>query len=70
MGKRHLGQLIKKRRKTLEVRQTPLSEEIGVTQGTLSKIENGLAIPTFDVGLRICRRLRINLETAASAALK
>lgn len=52
--------LIKTRRKELGIRQTALSEATGISQGNISKIENGV-IPRFDDALKILKALKIKV---------
>ena len=44
-----LGNIIRKRRKTLRITQPHLAEMAGISESTLHRIENGLANPTIKV---------------------
>lgn len=45
--------LLKQYRKENQLVQERMAEIIGVTQGTYSRIENGIDIPSFDLAKRI-----------------
>ncbi|MFY0744813.1 helix-turn-helix transcriptional regulator [Solibacillus silvestris] len=45
--------LLKQYRKENHLVQERMAEIIGVTQGTYSRIENGIDIPSFDLAKRI-----------------
>lgn len=45
--------LLKQYRKENQLVQEQMAEIIGVTQGTYSRIENGIDIPSFDLAKRI-----------------
>ena len=45
--------LLKQYRKENQLVQEQMAETIGVTQGTYSRIENGIDVPSFDLAKRI-----------------
>lgn len=53
MNIRQIGQLIRKRRKSLGVNQDSAAELAGVSTHTLSNIESGQANPTLEVLERV-----------------
>lgn len=58
---KNLGKKIKSLRKKNNITLTRLSELSGVSQGYLSRIENGKHEPTFSVLLQIARALQIQI---------
>ncbi len=58
---KNLGKKIKSLRKKNNITLTRLSELSGVSQGYLSRIENGKHDPTFSVLLQIARALKIQI---------
>lgn len=59
---KELGKKIKKLRKERKITLMELSEKSGVSQGYLSRIENGKHDPTFSVLLQIARALQIQVS--------
>ena len=59
---RGIGQQLKAARKALKLTLSQTSERTGVSVSGLSKIENGLVSPSFDVIKRICDGLDLPLE--------
>ena len=67
MNQKAVGQMIRKRRRMLNVRQAELAEIARITRRTLSKIERGEANPTLDtldkildvLGLEIFVRVKV-----------
>lgn len=53
------GNRIKKRRKSLNIKQNSLGESLGITPNHLSTIENGKAKPSYDVICNICDLLDV-----------
>lgn len=51
-------------RKTRKISQQKLCESLGITQGLLSKIENGKLKPSVYVWLTFCRLFSIDSEVA------
>lgn len=43
------GEWVKKERKKLDLSQTDLAEKLGVTPGFISKIQNGVAFPSYEL---------------------
>lgn len=60
MSARHFGDLIYKKRKSIGMRQEKLAAILKITQGTVSKIESGLASPTLVVASRAAKELNIS----------
>lgn len=56
---KRFGQRLSQIRKSLRVTQSNLAESCGISEEYLSKIERGLASPSFDVISRLCRGLNI-----------
>lgn len=57
--RKQLGKLIEEARRKNEMIQSELAKELGVSQGTVSKIEKGIQLPTLQIGFRICRLFNI-----------
>ena len=53
--------LLKQYRKENQLVQERMAEIIGVTQGTYSRIENGIDIPSFDLAKRISQITGISI---------
>ena len=53
--------LLKQYRKENQLVQERMAEIIGVTQGTYSRIENGIDIPSFDLAKRISQITGISM---------
>ncbi|HNW83775.1 MAG TPA: helix-turn-helix transcriptional regulator [bacterium] len=62
MNKIQIGQIIKERRKLLNIAQQDICEMAGVSQHTLSAIENGNGNPAVDTLLKILNILGIDIE--------
>ena len=54
--------LLKQYRKENQLVQERMAEIIGVTQGTYSRIENGIDIPSFDLAKRISQITGISID--------
>lgn len=65
-----LGELIKSRRKQARVNQTVVAKHVGVSQGTISKIENGELEPTLRIAFTLCRCLDISMYEIFNALLE
>jgi transcriptional regulator with XRE-family HTH domain len=63
-----LGRRVKEARVALELTLETASRLCGVSRSSLSKIENGLMSPTFDVLQKIVRGLRIDLAELFGSA--
>jgi transcriptional regulator with XRE-family HTH domain len=63
-----LGRRVKQARQSLDLTLETASRLCGVSRSALSKIENGLMSPTFDVLQRIVRGLRIDLAELFGSA--
>jgi len=48
MNKQEIGNIIKKRREALSLKQEDLSEMSGITSKTIYLVENGKGNPSFD----------------------
>jgi y4mF family transcriptional regulator len=57
-----LGNIIRKRRKTLRITQPHLAEMAGISESTLYKIENGRANPTIKVLNQVADILGLELK--------
>lgn len=53
--------LLKQYRKENQLVQEEMAEIIGITQGTYSRIENGIDIPSFDLAKRISQITAISI---------
>lgn len=67
MNIEEIGALIRRRRKTLGIKQRDAAELAGVAVHTLSNIESGTANPTIDVLTKILGvlGLKLNIEVAS-----
>lgn len=61
MNEKTIGLMIKKRRKVLNVSQNDLCEMAGISQHTLSSIENGSGNPTIATLLKIANILGLEI---------
>lgn len=52
-----LGQILKYARKQVKMSQVELAQALGVTQGTISKFENGDMLPSLVVALKLSQEL-------------
>lgn len=59
--RKELGENISKYRNAINMSTTILSELSGISQGTISKIENGLSSPTIETLIKICKALGTSL---------
>lgn len=59
------GKIIKDRRKVLGIAQNDLCEMSGISQHTLSAIENGTGNPTMETVLKIAGILGLEMEFKA-----
>jgi transcriptional regulator with XRE-family HTH domain len=62
MKKIEIGQIIKERRKYLNITQKDLSEIVGIGLRSLINIENGIGNPTFDQLQKIAAALGMELK--------
>ena len=56
------GYKVKRRRLELDLSQSELAKRIGIDQSDLSKVEKGLANPTYKMMKRIAKALDCNLD--------
>ena len=54
-----MGNRIKSRRKELRIKQSELAEQLDISNGHISAIENGREKPSLDMLLRICDALKV-----------
>lgn len=59
------GNFVKTRRLQLDLTQGEVAERVGITQGCLSKVENGVQEPTIVLALKICKALNLNINDFA-----
>ena len=64
MDEKSVGRIIKERRKVLAVAQNDLCEMAGVSQHTLSSIENGTGNPTIETLLKLCDILGLEINVS------
>ena len=57
MDKKKFGKTIKLARIEMDLNQTQLAEQIGVSQKSISRWENGIAMPTINTLLEIVKVL-------------
>lgn len=57
-----LGKLFRAYRKRLNLTQTELADELGVSQGTISKWEKDQLTPVFNLGIRAVQFLDIPIQ--------
>jgi transcriptional regulator with XRE-family HTH domain len=62
-----LADVIRRLREDRGITQEDLAHEAGVTTGTLSRIERGLANPAWTTVARIARALGVSLEELGAA---
>jgi transcriptional regulator with XRE-family HTH domain len=62
MKKVEIGQIIKERRKYLNITQRDLSDIVGIGLRSLINIENGIGNPTFDQLQKIAETLGLELK--------
>lgn len=58
-----LGQKIRDIRKKKSITQKQLAKQMCVTQGYISKIENGCTMPTVDFLSKMRKKFKINLNS-------
>ena len=63
---RRICSLMFAERKTRKISQQKLCDNLGITQGLLSKIENGKLKPSVYVWLTFCKLFSLNSEIAMS----
>lgn len=54
-----MGNRIKSRRKTLQIRQAELAEALGISNNHMSSIETAKERPSMDIFIRICEELKV-----------
>lgn len=59
---KHLGQAVRDRRKNLRLTQGDLALQSGVSQPTISAIENGKNSAQIGLALRICADLGLRIK--------
>jgi transcriptional regulator with XRE-family HTH domain len=57
-----IGDLVRRRRKELNLAQADVCRYAHISQGQLSRIENGLRIPSLALMLRLCRVLKYDIS--------
>ena len=57
-----LGPYIKSRRKNLGMTQKQLAKNVGVTDVTISRYENGECEPSFTEFIKLCKVLGMRIE--------
>ncbi len=57
-----IGSKIKTKRELAKLSQTELGEIIGVCQGTISNIEKNTGRPDFDIIVKICEALKLDIK--------
>lgn len=62
MDSKVIGQFIQKKRKSLGMTQKELAEQIGVSDKTLSKWENGVNMPDISVIPELCKLLNVTVN--------
>jgi transcriptional regulator with XRE-family HTH domain len=65
-----LGDVLRKRRRDLQIDQMQLAERTGIARTSLSNYERGRSVPPLDVALKLARALDVDLEVLATAALE
>lgn len=65
MDYQEMGRRMANRRRTLNLKQSQVSERCGVNDNYISNIERAVSIPSLDVFLRLCEAL----ETTPDAVL-
>ena len=58
------GQLLRKRRKSLQLTQAQLAQIVNMRQATISKVENNPSKCEYDTLFRVCSALDERLESA------
>lgn len=66
-AKKALGKLIREARLRKGLRQNELAERVGVTQGAISQIEQGIVAPNSLLLGRISRELDLSMEEVMKA---
>ena len=57
-----IGDLVRRRRKELNLAQADVCRYAHISQGQLSRIENGLRIPSLSLMFRLCRVLNCDIS--------
>lgn len=57
-----IGRRIAQRRNHLDLKQKDLAEQLHISEGHLSNIENGKNPPGFELFLDICSKLKVNTD--------
>jgi len=57
-----IGDLVRRRRKELNLAQADVCRYAHISQGQLSRIENGLRIPSLALMLRLCHVLKYDIS--------
>ncbi|MBC7323120.1 MAG: helix-turn-helix transcriptional regulator [Acetomicrobium sp.] len=57
-----IGDLVRQRRKELNLAQADVCRYAHISQGQLSRIENGLRIPSLSLMFRLCRVLNCDIS--------
>ena len=65
----HSSRILKCARKIRNIRQTELSGILGIRQGTVSKIENGILLISSYHWFKACRALRVDMATIETGHL-
>ncbi len=57
-----IGDLVRRRRQELSLAQADVCRDAHISQGQLSRIENGHRVPSLALMLRLCRVLRYDIS--------
>ena len=57
-----IGENIRKKRKEAGINQYVLAEKVGVTQGYIAKVENGMKMPSMALGNTIAKVLGCTMD--------
>lgn len=68
MNQTVIGNYIARKRRTLNLTQEQLAEQLGVSNKTISKWENGKCMPDYSVIQRLCGALRVTLPELMDGA--
>lgn len=68
MNREKIGSFLKARREKLKLSQVEVSARIGMTQGTLSKLERGRAELSFDTAILVTKALRLPMRKLVAQA--
>lgn len=61
-----IGERIKKRRLDLRLTQTDIFEQCGIASGTLSRIENGINVPSIIIFHKLAQTLKCDMDWLAT----